>query len=501
MHSPVKKESMRDAGLVLLLAVLAFLFSMQCSVHLWKNGNVSPDSAVYKTVAFYIDQGYMPYKDTFDHKGPLLYIYNWLGMQISYWRGIWVIEFLSLLCTFGILYKTARLCCGRLLSCFTLLAEAVLLSEYFEGGNMVEEYALPFIAAALYIFLDYFLNQVVCRGRLLVCGLSFGAVCLLRINMISIWIVFCIAVFADAVCHKKYREIRYFIAYFVVGAGIICIPILAWLVVNGAFEDFIADYFLFNFSYSSNSVRANGLNKWKTFLFYLNEPFLLTAVSCTAYLCVVRKKLLDYAYGMGILISLILISISGKSYGHYGITLVPLLGYPFGVIGRMIENELKRGSSWIVAGLLILMSVSVFPAWLEITGCAVESYIQRDMQFEETDIRNKIINVVAENTTEDDFITVYGNMDVIYARSRRLSASKYSYQDPIGGINSAVYDEYFAELEETSPKLIIITPYEEYELERIRAYIDRHGYQLIATFDETVKEKQKVYWVYGREDG
>lgn len=53
---------------------------------------------------------------------------------------------------------------------------------------------MPFIAPAIYIFLDYFINQQIINIRLVLCGISMGAVLLLRINMIAIWVVMCIGV-------------------------------------------------------------------------------------------------------------------------------------------------------------------------------------------------------------------------------------------------------------------------------------------------------------------
>jgi uncharacterized protein (TIGR02328 family) len=37
-----------------------------------------------RVFAFMVDKGYMPYRDTFDHKGPYVYLLNMLGEKISY---------------------------------------------------------------------------------------------------------------------------------------------------------------------------------------------------------------------------------------------------------------------------------------------------------------------------------------------------------------------------------------------------------------------------------
>lgn len=116
--------------------------------------------------------GGMPYRDTFDHKGPLLYLLNYTGSLISYYKGVWFIELLMDFTAFFTLYKIARLCCGRILSLCCMLGDVSLLFEYFEGGNMTEEYAMVFIAGALYIFLDYF--YMIKFQNCVLCSVVFG---------------------------------------------------------------------------------------------------------------------------------------------------------------------------------------------------------------------------------------------------------------------------------------------------------------------------------------
>ena len=61
-------------ALVVGLLALTFAFLTKSPLCFFKDGFTLPDSACYKMVALYMDRGFMPYKDTFDHKGPLIYI-------------------------------------------------------------------------------------------------------------------------------------------------------------------------------------------------------------------------------------------------------------------------------------------------------------------------------------------------------------------------------------------------------------------------------------------
>ena len=123
------------------------------------------------------------YKPDRDH----IYSEHTYGAKfISKQIGLWIVELITLFISFAIMYKISRLKCGRLVSFGILLLSCAPLFQYFQEGNLTEEFALPFISASIYIFADYFLNERISKLRLLCCGFSFGAVCMLRVNMIPI---------------------------------------------------------------------------------------------------------------------------------------------------------------------------------------------------------------------------------------------------------------------------------------------------------------------------
>lgn len=75
-----------------------------------------------------------------------------------------------------------------------LLIVVAALFPQFEGGNLVEEYAMPFIAVFLYFYTEYFLSAQIHFLKVILCGFCFGAVCMLRPNMIPVWAVFSVIV-------------------------------------------------------------------------------------------------------------------------------------------------------------------------------------------------------------------------------------------------------------------------------------------------------------------
>lgn len=224
------------------LGLLAFMFSFQCSNNLFLTANTGIDSSVFKYIARVILDGGMPYRDSFDHKGPLIYLINVVGVYIAEWRGIWAVEVVFLLSTFFFMLKIAELQCDTGESLLIVLFTSSALFKYFEGGNLTEEYALPFIAVSIFIFVDYFINNKISGSRLIICGASFAAVCLLRINMIPIWLVMCISVLIEGIFKSNYRKLIKFTLFFIIGASIVAIPIMIWLIRGHAFSSFIECY-------------------------------------------------------------------------------------------------------------------------------------------------------------------------------------------------------------------------------------------------------------------
>ena len=79
MEKTKKKRSLISSNQENIIAflvstVIAFFFLLKSWQHPWLNMETGTDSSVFKTIAMMMEKGYMPYRDSFDHKGPLLYI-------------------------------------------------------------------------------------------------------------------------------------------------------------------------------------------------------------------------------------------------------------------------------------------------------------------------------------------------------------------------------------------------------------------------------------------
>ncbi len=469
---------------VLYLLALAFIVLCQSPLRFWDSGLPGTDSSVFQTVAMMMRRGFMPYRDSFDHKGPLIYAINYLGSLLSSRWGIWLVELVSLLATFVAMYRIARLWCGRVGSCVAVSAAAMpLLSSglnFFEGGNLVEEYAMPFIAVALYIFLDYLDSEHVTRLRLAVCGLCLGGVCLLRVNMIAVWIVFCLAIAGRCAVRKEFAQLGTFILFFLAGFAAAVLPFLIWLAANGALLPFLQDYILFNTAYAAGS-EGGSATMLSTLQSYL-KPEVLVLVAVYAYAALTAKakeRLLYWAYLASLALSLVLVCLSRYNFPHYGMVLVPLLVVPVAAVCRRAAERLEETNGALLPRALTAAAAVVLISCYSQTA---HDTLNTAVSYQDQGLVEAVCAVVEGSTGADDSISVFGNWDIIYLESGRPHATTYSYQSPVCSVDPKMMEEYLAQLAQEEPKLIVFPRDVFSKMPAVmEPFLREHGYAVIWT--------------------
>ena len=503
IHLPAWIEKNKENLIVFIAAaVLAFFFLLNSSVHIWRLTDTATDSSVFKTVALMMDKGYMPYKDSFDHKGPLLYVINYLGLKISYYRGVWLFEMISMTITLFMLYKIARLRTNGFSSVLVALTATVMLFSYLGGGNLTEEYEVPFIAVGVYIFLDYLLNNRISWCRIAISGISMGAVCLLKPSGAAVWIVFSAAIFFRKIWEKEWKQLGRFILWFMIGFSIMVIPFIAWLAANGALQSCIEDYILFNTVYTSaEGGRATFSAKWNSFCTYASGTVYLMALIGIVY-HLKGNKFVNITYAVYMIIDLILASMSGLTYRHYGMVLVPSVVYPLSLIMDDVEKLTSQEIARVIKTLITvyMMTAVIIPGSIG-TIKAIPAYYEsrNENQFDET--TTELCQTVSNLTSEDDAISVYGNWDLIYVKTHRKHATKYSYQYSIGLYKPEIIDQYMEQLADELPPVIVVEDYYSFHNKgNILGFLEENGYQLVWPENTTVEDlgKDKTNAVFYR---
>lgn len=444
------------------------------------------DSAVFRYVALVMKKGGVMYRDVFDHKGPVIFFLNYLGMTLDYRNGIWIVELITMYISAVFSYQLMRRFVKSNLALIgTLIAILQIYPFNQYGGNYVEEYALPFITCALLLFVQYFQENKTTPWKLAACGFCFMGVVLLRPNMIGTWIVFSIAVLVNEVRQKSKKWVQYLIC-FLAGAMILLVPILVYLGLNGALRDFVNQYILFNATYTDDM----GSNRIHSIMHFLSMGIVIVSLLIlVVYLLIDETKdVLARIWLIYIVVSLPLIALSGREYEHYGIILIPVCLLSIALLLRFLDEKVKNKRN-----LLIVLGISV--ALLSYPYIHFNNGLPTALLTDES-LDGIVASFIKNHSEPDDTIIVSGTRDVIYFLSERMSASKYSYQSPIGEMDPTIYDQTMEDVRKNRPVFLVLHTYEANGTvfikemnERLTEYAEENGYTKQAEVEPFI-----IYW-------
>lgn len=159
------------------------------------------DASIYFSIGKGIVQGYVPYRDMFDHKGPVVFFLFALGYLLTPDRfyGIYLLESL---CFSGVLYFSFKIAglyfeegISEVLAVISMIF--FLNGSFLVYGGSCEEFTMVIYAAVLYQYLAYFSGRKECTGRRMavlggLCAFTFWmkftmTVCLLVLMGILLW--------------------------------------------------------------------------------------------------------------------------------------------------------------------------------------------------------------------------------------------------------------------------------------------------------------------------
>ena len=214
LHFPGdRKEIDRRTGFWLdLLFCACAAVAVGTLLHLYPGNHLFPtgDSAAFIYIGKQMSAGKVPYRDCFDHKGPLLYLIQYVGLTLGGGStdGLWFAEVINMAVTLLVLQKLCSLASERRSSVWLALLITFIACGWriYEGGNFTEEFALPWISAALLVFFRFFRTGAYQKRDIFLLGIAFSAVFLLRANMIAVWVACMPLVLLRFLKEKRFRD-------------------------------------------------------------------------------------------------------------------------------------------------------------------------------------------------------------------------------------------------------------------------------------------------------
>ncbi|MDE7371592.1 MAG: hypothetical protein K2N07_07620, partial [Desulfovibrio sp.] len=223
-------------------SVLFFLF-LACTYFITRDACLTPtampgyDASVFATFGAAWHDGLIPYKDLFDHKGPVIFFMSLLG----YWLGgdfygIVYVEILNLF-LFAALFLYINRNDSILYFFFFLFIYCIFMAKNLEGGNATEEYALLFNGIAAFAWLKH------ARWRFFLYGFSGALLVFMKMNLAAL----SLCIFLVDLWYSK-NSIKYIFQAslgFMVPAGIM----LLYFYRHDALHEFYLSYIVCNMNY------------------------------------------------------------------------------------------------------------------------------------------------------------------------------------------------------------------------------------------------------------
>ena len=282
-------------ALILALVIVVLLPSSP-----WLYRVPDTDSSIFLIIGQKILAGQFPYRDWYDHKPPLIFYLNALGLALgrgSRW-GVWAVELTSLSAAALFGFNFLRRYFGNMVSGLAMSFGLINLAFMLERGNLTEEYALPFQFAAIFL-LSEFESKGKSGWRLFGIGFMLAMASSLKQPLAGIGLS--IVVYLAVVYLLQGRLLELIRAYLKIGLGFVFVWTVwfAYFAISGVFPDFWEAAFQYNFALSGIPLREHLLALSSAFMLWgANSGYFFAGMICwliaTIYLFTHDDRLLRF---------------------------------------------------------------------------------------------------------------------------------------------------------------------------------------------------------------
>lgn len=430
----INKSWFYIVGLFLCTSLISLFFcsknSFLYSFNDWVDGNA------FFTMGKGMMNGLVPYKDLFEQKGPLLYLFYGFAYLFSHstLHGVYILEILSMTITSVYIYMFSKRFITEKLSILTSLLFIFITtsSKSFVQGGSCEEFCLPFFAYSFYSFNEIIKKNELKKQYLYIFsnGVVSGLVFMMKFNLLAFWFIWMAIVFFYFLINKKIKTSILSCLVFLLGMILPILAFLAYFIMNDALNDFIDSYILFNInSYSTvlsfNERIRNMLYAWKDQLSYNLDIKVLTILGFLSILSTwIYRNVWFILFSVGSYLFLILgVYFGGNAFIYYYLDFQIYI--IFGIIGifkilDIIYNKISYKNMKYILNITTISLVCIFSVY-NICQSSNLPYIKIKKEYYAQYVFDEIIS-----KSDDKSILNYDNLDGgFYTVSNVLPNVKY----------------------------------------------------------------------------
>ena len=432
--------------MIVLSAIASAAFLLVCSLSTTPLLQYSPgqDSAFFRLVGVGMTKGLLPYQDFFDMKGPYLFWIQYLGQLISPGRlGIFLVQWLAMTISVFFFFRCLKLADEKmpLWGCVLLLLPMGYVMSYtMTGGNLTEEWSMPFLSICLYLFLRWLRgagtqdaeaqDHAMWAGFFY--GVVFGILALIRVTNAALVGAILLTVTCDLIVWKRWKNLLENAGMFLLGVAAGVLPGILWCLAKGILGEMLSQVFFFGFAYSGetgllDSLHTMGLVRWCLLL-----P-LLPVVPLALYRERDWRRWLFFAASA---FATVLAALMGNGYCHYFVLAIPNLVFAAFLFaeGQKKAREPAQKKARAVVSMALVLAVlgaqwPLFrPRALEEVRYAMYCAVTHTEDQEDYDAVQAIVKQIPEENT----VYVYGfpSCSAFYIQAGLLPPNQYCDWQP-----------------------------------------------------------------------
>jgi len=426
---------------ILFVLAFVFLFSKSPLLFGW-NASFHIDSQVYLYTGMKILDGKILYRDIFDHKGPMMYVFECLGLLITnkHTFGVWVVQVFFLLACFTPLFFYWVKKYEQIVAFSASLIFITWMYRFMTiGDNIPELFAVGFVTLLIWFAQKIIFDFEFSKLNLFFIGMIPSALMLFKFN----FCVICVPVFIWLfVVAQKQRALLRSMQFVLLGFITTILPFAIYFYLNHAIPDAINAIWTFNLSY----VHHNKM-RWYYSLFEV----------------IVQQK--NYFLWLIFIVTILKLLFASKNHSMgFMLVLIVVLSF-FGLVALPARGNESRHYLMPLAPVVAMIAVWLVKdtlAYLEYVLLYLSLYFLRPYF---NDIRKQVIRFNDKNGIVDYMkksnqstrksMFVLGNQSSLYWKSGLESPIRFFYTYPIlQPCEQSVTRECVQELQRNGPDFI-----------------------------------------------
>lgn len=447
--------------LLVLLLALAVLGVLRQANPLYNFPSL--DNGYYLYIGQQIVAGKTPYVDVWESKPPGIFYVNALGLWLargSRW-GVWALEFLALFSAAAVSYFTLRNIYGFFPALLATLTALWGVSAVLQGGNLTEEYSLPFNSLAVLCFW-LALQKPACRWPPFVIGLTFAASFAFRANNTGVQIALVLAWLISSLAQKDFRTLFYRLLWsglgVLLGLGLVSLPFL----LNGTFQDMLEAALLYNFAITRPAPDLFGTFQGGLLRTGIPAGFALLGYLLLVLQTIEKRRLDPWPLFLLLLwpLEALLSSLSGRGYDHYLIPWMVTLAALTAILADSLFPAFNRYAAGrtlpTMAVLLLLVILLSLESLAEYRQTFQRLVFERQRGVE---MDHPVAAYLREHTRPDDTVLIWGARLAFNVLAQRESPSPWLFYPLLADtpLSRRMAEGFYADLTSRPPLLIVDT--------------------------------------------